>query len=220
MWPRLSPFFSGLVFLKHPNDDRRLPAQKLVAIALVKSFGVDGLFRRLYRLPEEPSMTTTTTTAEDGSLGYPEGSLPGLPQGAKDRLLTFVCEDFEEITSCEPPTTGSFGVRCLYDGRSYLATFITSEADKVRSGGQKSLEVVRLVLMIGSYLFGAALQQRLGGAQGDAGGSEEAGRRLGPGLGLGRGHPDRKYFPADPALSGDLRHVHGEGSSYGTQVSE
>ena len=63
-------------------------------------------------------------------------------------MLTFLCEDFEEITTAdvgedarrgdgmihcsETRGTASFKVRCVHDGEVYTATFFTSEMDKVR----------------------------------------------------------------------------------------
>ena len=62
----------------------------------------------------------------------------------KDRMLTFLCDDFEEVYtdigqnakeegSIFPRVRGtaSFRVRCVHDGKMYTATFFTSEMDKV-----------------------------------------------------------------------------------------
>ena len=59
-------------------------------------------------------------------------------------MLTFQCEDFEEVSSEEHQEskidegmssnirgTASFKVRCIHDGQIYTATFFTSEMDKV-----------------------------------------------------------------------------------------
>ena len=59
-------------------------------------------------------------------------------------MLTFHCDDFEEVTSEEHQEskkdegmsanirgTASFKVRCIHDGQIYTATFFTSEMDKV-----------------------------------------------------------------------------------------
>ena len=59
-------------------------------------------------------------------------------------MLTFLCDDFEEITSDSDGTdeinngvsqnirgTGSFKVRCVHDAQIYTASFFTSEVDKV-----------------------------------------------------------------------------------------
>ena len=61
-------------------------------------------------------------------------------------MLTFLCDDFEEIASDSDGQdeindygvfqsirgTGSFKVRCLHDAQVYTASFFTSEVDKVR----------------------------------------------------------------------------------------
>ena len=62
----------------------------------------------------------------------------------KDRMLTFLCDDFEEVCTDNGQTTkeeglisprlrgtASFRVRCVHDGNMYTATFFTSEMDKV-----------------------------------------------------------------------------------------
>lgn len=62
----------------------------------------------------------------------------------KDRMLTFLCDDFEEVNQevsqdmkyddVVVPNirgTASFKVRCIHDGTIYTATFFTSEMDKV-----------------------------------------------------------------------------------------
>ena len=61
-------------------------------------------------------------------------------------MLTFLCDDFEEVTSDEHNHyhgkidygvnvnirgTASFKVRCVHDAQIYTATFFTSEMDKV-----------------------------------------------------------------------------------------
>ena len=61
-------------------------------------------------------------------------------------MLTFLCEDFEEINLEVQQKnnkmsdgvvrnlrgTASFQVKCIHDGQNYSATFLTSEMDKVR----------------------------------------------------------------------------------------
>ena len=61
-------------------------------------------------------------------------------------MLTFLCEDFEEINlEVQQKSnkmsdgvvrnlrgTASFQVKCIHDGQNYSATFLTSEMDKVR----------------------------------------------------------------------------------------
>ena len=63
----------------------------------------------------------------------------------KDQILTFRCDDFEEVSFnvCQKSVknddvvilnirgTASFKVRCIHDGAMYTATFLTSEMDKV-----------------------------------------------------------------------------------------
>eukprot|EP00095_Tigriopus_kingsejongensis_P010516 maker-scaffold45_size475391-snap-gene-1.19 protein:Tk10516 transcript:maker-scaffold45_size475391-snap-gene-1.19-mRNA-1 annotation:"hypothetical protein IscW_ISCW023191" len=69
-------------------------------------------------------------------LGSQLGS--ALPNALKERMLTFLCEDFEEIPDEDAPTMSlslaqrpaSYKVQCLHDGEEYLAIFATSEADK------------------------------------------------------------------------------------------
>ena len=59
-------------------------------------------------------------------------------------MLTFLCDDFEEVSTevrhdiktdgVVVPNirgTASFKVRCIHDGLIYTATFFTSEMDKV-----------------------------------------------------------------------------------------
>ena len=61
-------------------------------------------------------------------------------------MLTFLCDDFEEVSSEEHQDfktddsvsvnirgTASFNVRWIHDGQIYTATFFTSEMDKVSS---------------------------------------------------------------------------------------
>ena len=67
-------------------------------------------------------------------------------QVLKDKMLTFLCDDFEEITTHTELDgqekiddgvtrnirgTGSFKVRCVHDAQIYTASFFTSEVDKV-----------------------------------------------------------------------------------------
>ena len=62
----------------------------------------------------------------------------------KDKMLTFLCDDFEEVTSKmyqDDPSydclgvnirgTATFKVRCIHDDQIYTATFFTSEMDRV-----------------------------------------------------------------------------------------
>ena len=67
-------------------------------------------------------------------------------QVLKDKMLTFLCDDFEEIkthteldgqekiddgVTMNIRGTGSFKVRCVHDAQIYTASFFTSEVDKV-----------------------------------------------------------------------------------------
>lgn len=61
-----------------------------------------------------------------------------LPKLVKERMLTFLCDDFEEIVESDFGVSGpdlrthpaSYKVKCVHDGRDYLAIFATSEVDK------------------------------------------------------------------------------------------
>ena len=71
-------------------------------------------------------------------------------------MLTFLCEDFEEINLEVQQKnnkmsdgvvrnlrgTASFQVKCIHDGQNYSATFLTSEMDKVR---QCSLNLIDML---------------------------------------------------------------------------
>ena len=77
----------------------------------------------------------------------------------KDRMLTFLCDDFEEITSdmsCNGHGimddgvnmnirgTASFKVRCIHDAQIYTASFFTSEMDKVRLNFNSIYKVITI----------------------------------------------------------------------------
>lgn len=53
-----------------------------------------------------------------------------LPQVIQNFLLTFPCQDFEEVGSDRPNKSASYNVRCNLDGQNYTAVFALSEVDK------------------------------------------------------------------------------------------
>ncbi|TRY81034.1 hypothetical protein TCAL_12719 [Tigriopus californicus] len=90
--------------------------EDLVKINLVRSLG-------LARLKE-------ILTGQNFSLS--------LPKSVKERMLTFNCGDFEEVSETDVGLSSldlrahpaSYKVRCVHDDRDYLAIFATSEVDK------------------------------------------------------------------------------------------
>jgi len=55
---------------------------------------------------------------------------PKLPQVIRNFLLTFPCQDFEEVGRDRPNKSASYNVRCNLDGQNYTAVFALSEVDK------------------------------------------------------------------------------------------